>query len=86
MNCWESPSGIVELAGVTAKEVKRRAPTVRLAFAEIEPIVAVTVTEPSPELVASPLEPVLLLMIATRAFEVPHVTLVVMSFVLKSVK
>jgi len=76
----------VELAGVTTKEVKRRAPTVRFAFAEIESIVAVTHTEPSPELVARPLEPVLLLMIATSAFEVLQVTLVVMSFVLKSEK
>jgi hypothetical protein len=76
----------VELAGVTTKEVNWGVPTVRLAFAEIEPMVAVTHTEPSPELVARPFEPVLLLMIATITFEVPQVTLVVMSFVLKSVK
>jgi glycerol-3-phosphate O-acyltransferase len=49
------------------------------------PIVAVIVAEPTPELVASPFDPVLLLMTATSADELVHVTLVVMFFVLPSV-
>ena len=61
------------------------APTVRVAAADTEPMVAVIVAVPWPELVASPLEPVLLLIMATRAFDVLQVTFVVMSLVPLSV-
>ena len=49
------------------------------------PMVAVIVTEPVPVLVANPIEPVLLLIVATVAEELVHVTFVVMSLVLLSV-
>jgi hypothetical protein len=59
-------------------------PTVSVVLAETEPRVAVMVAEPSPELTANPCDPVLLLMTATVAKELVHVTFVVMSFVLSS--
>jgi hypothetical protein len=59
--------------------------TVRFAVDETEPMVAVMVAVPCPELVASPLEPGLLLMIATSALDVLQFTFVVMSLVLWSV-
>jgi hypothetical protein len=61
------------------------APTVRVVDPATEPIVALIVAVPWPELVASPFEPVVLLTTATRALDVLHVTIVVMSFVLRSV-
>jgi hypothetical protein len=59
-------------------------PTVRVVFAETEPIAAVMVAEPMPELVARPCEPVVLLITATVAEELVQVTFVVMFFVLWS--
>ena len=59
-------------------------PTARVVFAETEPIAAVMVVEPIPELVARPCDPVLLLMTATVADELVQVTFVVMFFVLWS--
>jgi hypothetical protein len=54
-------------------------------LAEAGPIVAVIVAAPTPELVASPCDPGLLLMIATVARELLQVTFVVMSLLLSSV-
>jgi hypothetical protein len=59
--------------------------TIRAADPEIVCNVAVIVAVPSPELVASPSEPRVLLTTATVAREVDHVTVVVMSFVVPSV-
>lgn len=83
--CWPVPRAMLAFAGVTAMETSCAAPTVKVVLAEIEPMVAVIVVEPTPELVASPCEPVLLLMTATVADELVHVALVVRSFVVRSV-
>jgi hypothetical protein len=73
------------LAGVTAIETSWGAPTVSIVLALTDPIVAVIVAEPTPELTADPCDPVLLLITATVADELVQVTFVVMSFVLWSV-
>ena len=57
----------------------RCAPTVSVVEEVTLPIVAVIVAVPTPELVASPCDPVVLLMTATVMSDVPQVTFVVMS-------
>jgi len=81
VNCWPVPNGIVGLAGVTAMETNCGGPTIKLVPAEIALIVAAMVAEPTPELTASPREPVLLLATATVAAVLLQVTFVVMSLV-----
>jgi hypothetical protein len=85
VNCCPAPSGTDGFAGVSAIETSVAAPTVSVADCVTVPRVAVIAAAPWPELVASPLLPGLLLITATRAFEVLHVTFVVMSLVLASV-
>jgi hypothetical protein len=80
-----SPTDFVALAGVTAMLTIWGAPTVSVATPAIVEEVAVIVATPTPELVASPFEPVVLLTTATVASDVDHVTVVVMSFVVWSV-
>ena len=73
------------MTGVTEIETSAGVFTTRVVAAEIEPTVAVTVTEPVPELVAIPLLPVALLMIATCADELLQVAAEVTSCVEPSV-
>lgn len=72
------------LAGVIAIETKVALPTVIVVEEEMEPEVAVMVDMPCPALVASPLLPTALLMIATEDNDELHVTTVVRSCVLPS--
>jgi hypothetical protein len=83
--CSVAPREIEVFAGVTERETSCGDPTVREVLPETPPIAAVIVTVPVPELVASPWEPVLLLITATVAEELVQVALVVRSFVLWSV-
>ena len=78
-------TGVSQVAGVTAIDTSAAEPTVRVADADIVPSVAVRVAEPTPELVATPCDPDVLLTTATVASEVDHATFVVRSFVLLSV-
>jgi hypothetical protein len=79
------PTEMAEGEGVTAMLTICGAPTVSVVDLEMLCEVAVMVAVPTPELVARPLDPTLLLTIATVANDVDQVTLVVMSFVLLSV-
>jgi hypothetical protein len=82
VNCRPVPRATIELAGVTAMDTNCAGFTVNVVDAETDPMVAVIVVEPMPELAANPCEPVLLLITATIADELVQVTFVVMSFVL----
>jgi hypothetical protein len=62
------------LVGVTAIEDSVAFVTVRVVVPETAPRVAVTVVEPAPTDVASPLEPAVLVIVATDTSEEPHVT------------
>ena len=62
------------LTGVTAIETSWGAPTVSIVLALTDPIVAVIVAEPTPELTADPCDPVLLLITATVADELVQVS------------
>jgi hypothetical protein len=84
-NCSPYPRLIEIDAGAMAIEIKLACPTVIVVDAEMEFEVAETVAVPCPELVASPLLPTALLMIATAASEELHVTVDVRSCVLPSV-
>ena len=84
-NCRLVPSGMVALDGVIAMETKDGPLTVMVVDAEIELEVAEMVAVPCPELVASPLLPTALLMMATVADDELQVATVVRSCVLPSV-
>ena len=73
------------LAGATVMVVKDACPTVAGVEDEIDPDAAVMVTVPNPELVASPLLPVALLITSTPAEEDVQVTSDVTSCVVPSV-
>jgi len=86
VNCSVCPCVIVGLAGVTAIEVKVGGGrlTVSLVDPETPLSDAWMVVEPPPTLVAKPLEPAVLLMVATVVADELHVTEVVMFCVLLS--
>jgi hypothetical protein len=84
-SCSVVPSGTAAPPGVIAIETKAAPATVIVVEAEMEFDVAEIVAVPCPELVASPLLPAALLIIATVASEELHVTVVVRSCVLPSV-
>ena len=69
-NCWATPTGMIGLAGVTAKEERVAEVTVRAVLAEIPPEAAVMVAVPAATAVAMPL----LLIVATDVFEELQVT------------
>jgi hypothetical protein len=73
------------LAGVTVIEMSCAGATVNVVLAKPAGMLAAIVVEPTPELVARPCEPVLLLTTATVADELVHVASLVTSFVLWSV-
>lgn len=76
---------MLEIPGLTEMETSFAPPTTSTVLAEVVPMVAIIVVEPTPELVARPCEPVLLLITATMAEELDQFALVVTSFVLWSV-
>ena len=76
---------MLDPAGLTEIETSFAFPTASNVLAEVGPIVAVIVVEPTPELVARPCEPVLLLTTATVAEELDQFAFVVTSLVLWSV-
>lgn len=85
VNCWLVPSAIEELGGDNAMEVSAAALTVSVVEPVIDPWVAVIVACPVLTLVATPLLPAVLLIVATaKTFDV-QVTVPVMFCVLPSV-
>ncbi len=84
-NCCVVPSGVDGFCGVTPIDTSAAALTVIVVVAPIVPNVAVIVVLPVPTLVASPLLPAVLLIVATVAVADAHVTVPVMSCVLPSV-
>jgi hypothetical protein len=75
VNCWLTPTGMLELAGVTDMEDSAAEVTVRVVLPEILPEVAVMVAVPTKEAAARPL----LLTVATNVFDELQVTCMVMS-------
>ena len=83
-NCWVVPKAIEAFAGDTAMDDNAAALTVSVVEPEIAPDVAVMVAWPVLTLVASPLLPAVLLIVATvRALDA-QVTVPVMFCVLPS--
>ena len=76
---------MLETPGLTEMETSFAFPTRSNVLAEVGPMAAMIVVEPTPELVARPCEPVLLLTTATVAEELDQFAFVVTSFVLWSV-
>jgi len=74
VNCSVSPSGTVELVGVTAMDTSVAAVTVSGAEPDTLPKIALTVVEPCPAAVANPFDPAALLMVATAVEDEAHAT------------
>ena len=86
VNCWVVPSGSDGFCGVIAIETSPPAAlTVRFAFPLTEPELAEIVVVPAPVLVANPLLPAVLLIVATLATEEPQCAELVTSWVEPSV-
>jgi hypothetical protein len=85
VNCWVVPRAIVEFKGDRAIEDNAAAFTVSVVEPVTDPSVAVIVVCPLPTLVASPLVPAALLMVATAGELEDHATVVVIFCVLPSV-
>ena len=87
VNCWFSPSAFELLAGVIASETNSAALTVKLVFADTpDPeCVAVIVVLPVATVVAKPLVPAALLIVAMLVADEDQVTDPVMSWVVASV-
>jgi hypothetical protein len=77
---------IVKVAGVTSIDSSTTGVTVSVVDPVMLPDVAVIVVEPTATVVASPLEPVRLLMVAILVFDEFHVTVEVRSCVVVSEK
>jgi len=73
-NCWKKPVKIVAEAGVTKMDSSTTGVTVSVVDAEMVPDVAFIVVVPIPREVASPFEPVALLINAIAVAEEFHVT------------
>jgi len=86
LNCWFAPSGTKGLEGVTAKDAKTGAVTVRVVELLTDPKEAVIVVVPWAKLVASPWLPVELLIAATAGLEEFQATESVKFWVAPSVK
>ena len=84
INCYVNPSAMLGLVGVTAIADSVALFTVRVVVPETVPKVAVIVAEPAATDVASPLEPAVLLIVATDTFEELHATNDVISCVVLS--
>lgn len=75
VNCWLTPTGRLGATGVTAREDKVAAVTVRVVLPEMPPWVAVMVAAPTVTAVARPL----LLIVATEVLDEVQMTCVVIS-------
>ena len=84
-NCWVVPSAIEGVAGVTAMDTSAAAVTVRVVLLVMALEAAMIFVDPVPIVVASPCDPVALLMVATVAVAELQCTVLVMSCVLPSV-
>jgi hypothetical protein len=87
VNCWDKPSALELLAGVTLSETTSAAVTVKLVLAVTPELacVAVMIVLPIARLVAKPLVPAALLIVAMEVDEEDQVTELVMSCVVASV-
>jgi hypothetical protein len=85
VNCCVSPLAMLGAAGVTAIETNVAGVTVSIVPPDTVPSVAVIVVVPGAMLLARPLVPVALLIVATAVLEDDHVTCVVRSCVVVSV-
>src|ERR1043165_2790943 len=86
VNCCVRPLAIEGLGGVTWIDTSVAAVTVSTALGEVTPLgVALMLLAPTPEAVATPLDPPALLMLATLALSDAQVTVVVRSCVELSV-
>jgi hypothetical protein len=84
VNCWVVPLTILGLVGVSTIEARVAEVTVRVVDPDMLPDVAVIVVEPVSTEVVKPLEPDVLLMVATNSADEYHVTDVVISCVVLS--
>ena len=87
VNCWVSPSDFELLAGAISIETSVAAVTVRTVLAEMpeEGWTAESVADPAAIVVARPLLPAALLIVATGVAEEDQVTAEVRSWVVASV-
>jgi hypothetical protein len=85
VNCCVEPGAILEFTGDTAIETSAAVLTFSVVEPVTEPRVAVIVVCPVPALVASPLVPAELLIVATAALLELQFTTVVMFWVVPSV-
>ena len=79
-NCWEVPTGMLGLAGVTEMEERTAEVTVRVVLPEILPEVAVMFTVPTLRAVARPLP----VTVTTEGLDEAQVTCVVISWLVPS--
>ena len=86
MNCFVVPSTMLGLAGVTAIDTSAAGFTVKVVEPEMLPDVALIVVEPEAAEVARPLEPDVLLIVATPVLEELQVTAAVRFCVVLSEK
>jgi hypothetical protein len=86
VNCWVVPRAMFGLVGVTLMERRNAGVTVRVVEPEMPPEVAVIVAVPAATVVALPLVPAVLLMVATDAADELQVTDAVRSWVVLSEK
>jgi len=84
MHCCVVPAAMLGLVGVTAMETSVATVTFRVVVPETAPRVAVMVVEPAASVLALPLEPATLLMVALVASEELQATEVVRSWVVLS--
>ncbi len=87
VNCWVRPRALELLAGVTLRETSSAAVTENVVFAVTPELacVAVMIVLPIARLVAKPLVPAALLIVAMEVDEEDQVTELVMSCVVASV-
>ena len=74
VNCFVVPSAILGLVGVTSIDTSVAGVTVSVVLPEIVPDIALTAVEPAATGVARPLEPAVLLTVATAAADEVQVT------------
>jgi hypothetical protein len=77
VNCWVDPCEIEGLTGVTAIDVRVAGVTVSVVDPDMLPDAAVIVVEPAATGVATPLEPVALLIVAMPVLDELQATVVV---------
>src|SRR5512143_2482884 len=83
-NCWGNPMGILGSVGATSIETRTAESTVRSVLPETPLSMAEIVVSPAPTEVASPLEPAVLLTVATAVSDELQTTSAVRSSVVSS--